>query len=285
MPEQTFFLLDELDFIVSNVTAIIMLLTLVSLLIANLARYVQAKKYGVPLKMVHQASIPDSLDIWITLITVLGFGVIIPLAMLSVNWHSLFVFPVIYISCLLGKASTKANFARRIKDKDGITQVVSYNWTFYASAALPTTVVLTYIHFIIGSTGGYETSRSIPQVILMVIAIIVLTLDALLILASLVNNMYEKIFGNQDIMTVEIDNQLYLIALRHVSNYWILMPCTLGKAEDKGSINIGETSEEEKLVDAILFSKGKFIVRDISLLDGSKNILCRDRYKLVGIKE
>jgi len=63
MFEQIALIFDEFDFITANLTVIIMVLTLFSLLLANIARYAQAKRYGIPLKMVHQASIPDSLDI------------------------------------------------------------------------------------------------------------------------------------------------------------------------------------------------------------------------------
>lgn len=287
MLEQVFVFFDEFDFIVSNITTIVLLLTLLSLLIANLARYVQAKIYGVPLKMVHQAGIPDSLDIWITLISVLGFGLFMPWVMLSADWHSLIVFAVVYVSCFLGAASTKMNVGKKVTEKDGTTRMVSYNWAFYTCFALLTTFALTYLNFTSGhsSANYYEVSRSIPQVIFTVLAIIMLSLWALIILICLASEIYKKVFGNQDILTVEIGGQLYLIAMRHVTNYWILIPCNLDKVEAIGNVHIGESTAEEKLVDAVKFTKGKFIVRDISLLDDTKNILCRDKHVLVGIKE
>lgn len=287
MLEQAILFLDEFDFIVSNITTIVLLLTLLSLFIANLTRYVQAKKYGIPLKMVHQAGIPDSLDIWINLICALGFCLFIPWVMLSVDWHSLVVFAVVYVSSFLGVASTKINVGKKVTDKDGTVRHVSYNLIFFASLAFLAAVAITYMHFVTGQSGTvyYEASRSIPQAIFTVIAVIMLSLWALVIISSLASEMHKKIFGSQDILTVEIGSQLYLIAMRHVANFWILIPCSLDRVEDKASIHVGETSEDERMVDAVKFSKGKFIVRDISGLDDTKNILCREKYVLVGIKE
>jgi len=289
MPEQVFFFLGELDFIVANITTIIMLLTLISLLLANLARYVQAKNYGIPLKMVHQASIPDSLDIWITLICVFGFGMVIPWVMISVRAYIPVVFAVIFVSCLIGIASTKITVGTKRKNKkDGTVRDVNLSWRFYLLVALFTAIFFTYLNAI--STPAYpdyyEAPRNLMQTILLVMARIQQGLHALCLFLPLIAHLYKKTYGNQDLMTVEIENQLYLIAMRHVANYWVLIPCTVGRVKPRGDFTIGPNNDENDfLTDGIIFTKGKFIVRDISLLDGTKNILCRDSYALVGTKE
>lgn len=285
MLEHVFVLFDEFDFILSNITTIVLLLTLASLLLANLARYVQAKKYGIPLKMVHQAGIPDSLDIWVTLISVLGFGMFMPWLMLSVSWHGLVIFAVTFVSCFLGVASTKVRVGRTIKDKDGTTRDVSYSLVFAMCLALLVAIGLTFINFAFAHGDYYEAPRSIPQVVLIVLAVIMLSLYALVIVLCLVGDIHKKIYGNQDILTVEIGSQMYLIAMRHVTNYWVLIPCYFDKVEPVGDVYIGDKKPEERLIDAIKFTKGRFIVKDISLLDDSKSILCREKYVLVGVKE
>ncbi|MCL2571331.1 MAG: hypothetical protein FWE11_02925 [Defluviitaleaceae bacterium] len=286
MPERVFSLLGELDFIVSNITAIIMILTLISLLIANLARYVQAKNYGIPLKMVHQASIPDSLDIWITLISVLGFGLVIPWIMLSIDLHITIVFAVVFVSCLFGVASTRATVGG-VRKREGMEdQRIDLSWYFYVLLALFTAIAFIYLHFAMRRVGGdyYEVSGGFLWTVFTVVARIQQGLHIFLILTLLVVNMYRKIYGNQDLMTVSIDDQVYLIAMRHVSNYWILIPCSLDRAEERAALYLSRKAKRD-IVDVIRFTKGKFIVRDISQIDDTKNILCREKHELVAVKE
>jgi len=290
MPEQIFFFLGELDFIVANITTIIMLLTVLSLLIANLARYVQAKNYGIPLKMVHQASIPDSLDIWITLISVLGLGLVLPWVMLSININLVLVFIIIFASCYLGMASTKISMGikhTKQKNDDGSLREINVSWAFYLLVALFTAIFFTYLNAIsVSAYPYYEVSRNLGQTILLVMARIQQGLHAIFIILPLIHHLYVKIYGDHDILTVEIEDQLYFIAMRHVTNYWIFIPCAIGRAKAKASFSIGSNKNvEDVMTDAILFTKGKFIIRDVSLLDGKKNILCRNKYELIGVRE
>jgi len=285
LPEQIFLVLGELDFFVSNITAIIMLLTLLSLLLANLARYVQAKNFGLPLKMVHQAGIPDSLDIWITLICVLGFGLVVPWIMISVRINLVLVFAIIFVSCFIGMASTKSHVGSKKINKDGSVQDIDVSWILYVSIALFTAIFYTYMNAISVNAEIYEASRSVGQSVLLAMARVQRVLHTVFILLPLIFQLYSKVYGNQDLMTVEVEGQLYLIAMRHISNYWILIPCTMGRVKARGSFSIGSNKEEDVMTDAIIFTKGKFIVRDVSNLEAKKDILCRDSYQLVGKKE
>jgi hypothetical protein len=286
MPNQIFDFFSELDFIVGNITALVVLLTVASLFIANTARYVQAKNYGIPLKMVYQASIPDSLDIWITLISAFGVGLFIPILMLTVETYTYAVFVITLISCFIGIASTKANAGYNITNKDGaVERTVNLSWIFYSLVALLTAAAIAYVHsaFSRSAAGGNAVSRSIPQMILLISSILMQVLYILLIFTSLVSQMYKRIIGSQEIMTAEINGQLYLIAMRHIKNYWVMIPCTIEKNKARGNIHIGKG--EPDMIDAIKFVKGRFIIRDIASLEDTKSLLCRTKHKLIGVKE
>ena len=295
MPEQIFSFFYEFDFIFSNITTIVLLLTFASLLLANLARFVQAKNYGIPLKMVNYAGVPDSMEIWITLLSIFGFGLFVPWVMLSANVHSLVVFPIAFASCYVGVLSTGVTVtANNVNDEDGSITTINNTWKFLLVFGLANAIAFTYLHYAAGAEGGTL------QTIFTILARVQRGLLIFVIFAGTIRTMYRKIVGNQDLMTVEIDNQLYLIAMKHVLNFWVLIPCTMERVKEKGNINISvskkKLSAEEKkeaelrneqlsMVDAIKFTRGKFIVRDISLLESTKNIHCRSKHILVGVKE
>jgi len=294
MLEQAFSFFYEFDFIFSNITTIVMILTFASLLLANVARFVQAKNYGIPLKMVNYAGIPDSMEIWITLLSIFGFGLALPWLMLSAQVHSLIVFPVVFFSCWAGVASTGVRISTdKVNDDDGSVETINNSWKFFLFSATLNAIAFTYLHLIaqtdVSGIGVLVVFARIKQGFLV-----------LFIILGTVRTMYRKIVGSQDLMTVEIDSQLYLIAMKHVLNFWVLIPCTVEKIEPKGNITISHnkkklTEEEKKkadvksrelnLEDAIKFTRGKFIVRDISLLESTKNIHCRKKFNLVGVSE
>jgi len=281
------------DFILSNITTLIMILTLISLLLANLSRMMQAKKYGIPLKIVNQASIPDSLEVWIKLICVLGLGLAVPVALLNVDAHIIVVFSIAFVSGLIGIATSTIDAHKPIKNDRGIVvDEVSFNKYVYPGLALIMAAAFSYFHYFINITGVYigtdiviyqEASRSVMQIILMILSAVWLTLHVLIVLLSLIVNTMRNMFGYHDILTVEIDDQLYLIAMRHIANFWIFIPCTLDIQAAKGNISIGES--EPTMVNVVKFIKGRFIIRDISSLDGAKTILCKKQHDLVGLKD
>jgi len=274
MQEQFLLILDELNNLASYSTIFIMMLTLISLLLANLARYAQAKKYGVPLKMVHQASIPDSLDIWITLLCVLGFGMVLPWVLVSADIFTWLAFIIIAMSCLSGIvfSKTKAGYTARNK-KGEVVRDVDFKWVFYAQAVL----AFTYLHHTVEMEAGRIHS------ILTGIAYFFIGLYMIYMLVALVADILMKIRGSREILTVEYNEQTYLIAMRHVKNYWVLLPYTIERDYPKGTIYVGGKTEQDK-VDIIVYKKGQFIVRDISIMEGTKTIMCHSSHELRGVK-
>ncbi|MCL2363486.1 MAG: hypothetical protein FWC71_02355 [Defluviitaleaceae bacterium] len=273
MFEQIALIFDELDFITANITTIILFLTLLSLTLANVARYAQAKKYGIPLKMIHQVSIPDSFDIWITLICVLGFGIVVPWAMQSAAVYPWLAISIITASCLLGSLASPFVAGATLKDKQGnIVRVINFKWIICALGIL----AFIYLHFL---------PTNDPHLFIRILAIVARILRGLYVFIfalSLITDIVRKIFGAKDILTVQINEDLYLIAMRHVHNFWVLIPCTMTKDYPRGNITLGGKKEEDK-VDVITYIKGDFIVRDISLMDQKKTIHCYATHELRGI--
>jgi len=296
MLEQAFLFFYEFDFVFSNITTIVMILTFASLFLANLARFVQAKNYGIPLKMVNYAGIPDSMEIWITLLSIFGFGLVLPWVMLSAPVYSVIVFPVVFASCWVGVASTGARVTtNNVNGEDGTVTTINNSWKFFLVIGLLNAIAFTYLHYVSQSAA----EAGILQSTFTVLARVKQGMLIFYIAAGTIRVMYRKVVGNQDLMTVEIDGQLYLIAMKHVLNFWVLLPCTMEKVVGKGitiSHSKKKLTEEEKkeaklknkelnMVDAIKFTRGKFIVRDISLLESTKNIHCRKQLSLVGVSE
>jgi hypothetical protein len=232
-------------------------------------------KYGVPLKMVNHAGIPDSLEIWISLVCVPGFGLAVPLAVVSADVYTWLAFLIVAPSCFIALAVAKARIGVNLSTDRGLNRRIDLKWLLAAQGVAG----FTYLQFI--NTAG-DGASSVPQVVLLVVAYILCGTYALLILFALIGEMYRKVWGNQDIMTVEIADQLYLVALKHVHNYWVLIPCEMTRGYAKGNIHF--KSGEREMTDIIKFTKGRFIIRDVSLLENTKNILCRESHELLGVK-
>jgi|GEM_PF-2401723 len=286
-------MLSELDFITTHITAIVMILTLISLLLANLTRYLQAKKYGIPLKMIHQASIPDSLDIWVTLVVVLGLGIVLPFAIIYVRIPGIAVFFIVLMSVFLIMLYVGTKFGRTKHDKAGnIVKNIDYSNHFYAVVAVLAACATTFLHHDAHLNVSVDTQSGVMS-FLIIFARILRGVALIPIVGGLGRRLYNGISGNQDFMTIEIDDVLHLIAMRHVLNYWVLIPCTLEKTASKSEIHftienkkIKKTEiNEDQLIDTLVFKKGSFIIRDISILDGTKNILCRSKILLQPVKE
>jgi len=117
--------------------------------------------------------------------------------------------------------------------------------------------------------------------VLRIIAMVFRGVYAAFIVITLMAEMARKIFGAKDIMTVEIEKTLYLIAMRHVNQYWVLIPCTIEKHYPAGTVYTGGKKEQDK-VNTITFTRSNFIVRDISLLEQQKTIHCFETHQLRG---
>ena len=264
-------ILNEIDSIAAVATVAVMVLTAASLLIANLARYIQAKKFDVPLKMVHQAGIPDSLDIWIVFVSAYGFGLWLPYFMFYIDTYVFVVFVVSFASCYIGLFSTKATllFRRRRKKK---TPKKHSALLFYAVISLLTAAAYAYLHYVLGYyEDGYLMVDGLAQAVLALLANFLQILYVLVMHFLLILSIYRRLFGGDEVVTVGIGGQLYLVAVRHSANQWVLTPCAVEEDAMKGKKPLGNV---------VRFVKGQFIIRDLSTL--ADTIVHRPDYKTIG---
>jgi len=258
---------SEASTITSFVSLSVTILGAFSLLLSNLARYRQAGKLGIPIRAIYQASIGDSIGIWITLLSTLGLGVFIPVYFLGVTapWWVLFV--VVAVSCFLAQALSKTYIiAGKDKEKifDGKTYVsqTDRTWITYTVIALLTALAYLHIHNYYQTLQFvrlYEVQISFfrSYFILLYIAFFMLGIYALFILSALVINILDKLSGGREKMVTEIDGKTYLVAMRNSQYHWVLVPCEFSTVEYTKAI--GRIS-----ISYARFEKGKFIICDMS---------------------
>jgi len=267
--------------IATSVTLAITIVTSASLLVINFARYVQTKKFGIPLKMINQASLPDSLDLWVIFVGAFGFGIFLPGFVVELDINIFAAAGIAFVSCytsfmLLG--SKNSNVAFRDEERGN-----SINFSIQklpAKAMLMLAISITAMHMYLRYV---NRNLDIDGVFVGNIVLVILLWGvriALWFYRGFIFVMFAvivtaKIYGEKDFVTIDIDGQQpYLVTLRHNPSQWILMPCTLEVAE-------GENGVER----VIKFTKGRFIIRDLSKLKEVSPVVCRSGYVLVGVAD
>ena len=273
-------LLEMTGNIGATITLAITVVTSTSLLIVNLARYIHAKKYGIPLKMVSQASLPDSLDLWVVFIGAFGFGIFIPNYMTYVDMNIFAVFAVIFASCFasLLLLHSKSTVVFNTKRGGRIELSISGDGGVWILAiiSLVATCAFVYIRYVDHNlTVDYENVGNLLTRIALWVASAVRRIHRGIVLFLFIVGILAKIYGEKDVVTVDIGNQIYLLAMRHNTSQWVLIPCTLEEKEQRDG-NV------DKIVK---FIKGKFIIRDMSLLKGLCPVTCRAGYAVLGVTE
>ena len=253
----------EIGSLAGFITLAITILGAISLFVANMGRYIQAKKYGIPIRAVHQANISDSADLWIALAGVAGFGVFAPVIMLEMEMAWWVRFIAAFIAFTLGLVSTKSNTiigSDRTVKRDGKEYIVrrDVSLILFSAVAILTATAYMRLHnvYIIdgGGTGFFATAGTVVAMIQTGIYILLLGLLLLLTIRR-------RMFGSGDVMLTEIEGQTYLVAMRHSTEKWILVPCD---AEIKIKQLTGTAQSEYKY---IYFEKSRFIMRYLAALD------------------
>jgi len=121
----------------------------------------------------------------------------------------------------------------------------------------------------------YTFTGNLFQNILRWITLVILWLHMALITIMFIVSIIAKIYGDKDAMTVDIDGQTYLLATRHNSIHWALMPCEIKKI----------TKKDGCVDDTISFTKGRFIIRDMATIKEQCHVVCRKGYALFGTTE
>ena len=257
----------------SNITSLmtisVTIMGAVALLLSNLARYLQASKYGIPIKAASQATMGDSAAIWVLLIRMLGFGVLLPLFMLTVEWPWWSVYPVIAVSFFF---AISAHLLMRFlgpkkKEYKGKTYEIWVNYAYYHLAIVSAVLAVPYlrvraVYQYVYIDGGELFSNGVGWNILFFVSAFFTGLYLLYLAYKFFWGIKVKLTGGYDSMVAEIDGQMYLVAMRSSHYYWILVPCELETVVVKQYKN-GNTRTR----DNILFVRERFIIKDLTTLD------------------
>ena len=261
----------------TSITLAITIITSASLLLVNVARYFQAKKYGIPLDMVNQASLPDSLDLWVILISAFGFGHIIPGYVSNMDINIFMAFAIVFISCFgaLMFLKSKANF--RFNYGKSSYMIVQIGLTSTAWGYAIISLIITCLFMYVGYANriliiDYDFTGNTFLYVLFRAASIILRIYGAIITAMFAFSIIAKIYGDKDVLSVEIEGQPYILATRHSPYQWVLVPCSFGTTTDAN----GDT------LNTIKFTKGRFIIRDMAAIESHCAVVCRKGYSLYG---
>ena len=263
----------ELGQLTGVLTFAVTILGMFSLLLVNMGRYFQAKKFGIPLCNVHQANIAESAELWISLLGALGFGVILPVVLLNVELSPLVLFPVLLVSFLMGLVMTKSgNNVQQGKGtlRDGKVYVKVYETTLLYYSAFSLLALLAYIrlHGIYYETFISETTPrgGVFAYVLAALVVLAFVIYFYFLSRQLFDSLVKRLFGNTRLITVEIDGKKYFVAMRHNQYQWFLMEYEL---VSKRKVYFEGTFLHSSFVKHIaLFTKGSFIIKDLSELEG-----------------
>jgi len=241
----------------------------VSLMLSNFARHVQANKFGIPIKIVHQANVGDSFGMWITLVSALGFGFFVPFLLLGAETAWWVIYLVMAVSSFLCLSFSKI-YVIQGKPKEtkynGDVYTHKTDWTWMVHAILSLILALAFLrlrnmyqHVYIA---GYETAfaEGFFARLWLFLAFFVTGVYVLVALASLSSNVMDKLFGGIEKMVTEIDGQTYLVAMRSSQYHWILIPCDFTENTYKSKI----FRRMEIITCYARFEKNKFILCDMS---------------------
>jgi len=261
--------LGDVGSVASVLTISVTLMGAAALLLSNLARYTQAKKFGIPIKAVSQATMGDSAAIWILLIRALGFGVLIPLAMFSTSWSWWFLLPAAAISFFFALTSELVSRIIRTKKNvfKGKTYIVEKEGMYKYIAVI--SVLMSFAYWQMHSTyhviyAGGRFAEGFLGHTRFFLGVIGMAIYALLLAYIFYSGIKTIIFGGNESMVVVIEDQKYLVAMRNSHYHWILVPCepdvVILKQFKKGGYR-------SKYV--MRFEKGTFIIRDMSTINAS----------------
>ena len=258
---------SEISALTGFITFAVTILGAVSLFLANMGRYFQAKKFGIPAKAVHQANISDSADLWIALAGALGLGFFVPIAMLSLDMAWWQLFTMAFLTFKLGLLSTKSTFSirtKRLKKRAEHEYYVFKDISLLILLVIALAAAFAYVRlhgvyndiFVseTGSPDGFFANFRLG------IAIFICGFNSILLLSLLCSHVYGRMFGNDEVMTTVVEGETYLIAMRHNQYQWVLIRCDFEEY-------VVEKRKIDFPVKKILFIKGVFIMRDLSTLD------------------
>jgi len=234
----------------------------VSLLLSNFARYFQARKFGIPIKALHQANISDSMGIWITLLGALGFGIFVPLLLLYAQWGRWPVY-VAMVAALFVGLSMGGGYTIRGKKKETefngkvFLHDTDATWMFHLVVSL----LIPFAYLRVRNVYRYDLAEGFFHSATFYFALFWVIFYVIALLLPLFFNLRDKLFGGEKMIT-EIDGALYLVAMRSSQYHWLLVPCEILTK----SYTVNENAAISGTISStyVGFEKNTFIVRDLS---------------------
>ena len=259
---------SDVGSIASFLTISVTLMGAVALLLANFARYAQAKKYGIPVKAVSQATMGDSAAIWILLIRAIGFGVLVPIVMLNVDWPWWAVLIVGAVSFYFALTSHIEwhIFISKEKVFRGKTYYVTKDYAYLFLAILAVITAAAYLParaaFRFVTEGGNGTTDGFIGHFGFFVGALFVAIHVIVLVFKFYIGIKTIVYGGAESMVVEIEGQKYLVAMRNSHYHWILVPCEPHIEILKRYKNGSYRSRHY-----LYFIEGTFIVRDMSTID------------------
>jgi len=269
MPDFIQSTIGDVSSVASFLTITVTLMGALALLLSNLARYMQAKKYGIPIKAVSQATMGDSAAIWIMLIRALGFGALMPLVMLSTSWPWWVVLPVTAISFFFALSSELVSrwVSYKKKEYKGKTYRIEKEDTYKYIAVVSALLSFAYLQIRTAYQAVYDGGRFAEGFIghtRFFLGAFGVALYALMLAYIFYRGIVVILFGGNDSMVIEIEGQKYMAVMRNSHYHWILVPCEPDVVVRR-KYKSGKASTQQ----FIRFKKGNFIIRDMSTIDAS----------------
>ena len=248
-------LLTDFNSLTTFVALLAAALGAVSLFLSNIARYTQAQKYGIPIKAMHQANVADSANVWVTLIGVLGFGLIMPVVLLGIEANAWLLGMVVaagqFLAFIFTKSTNRVNVERKGK-------VINLTYCSFIISPILSALGYVWLHGLFPSfTFSFLTVMAFvgPALYLYVLGL------------HFISGLSAILFGSKGgLMTVEVDGQLHLIVARSSAYHWIMLPCEY--VEYKHVVKRKSGTNSVTLATYLVFERGKFIVRDLTEFTG-----------------
>ncbi|MCL2407565.1 MAG: hypothetical protein FWC95_06510 [Defluviitaleaceae bacterium] len=242
------------------VTLTITIFGVISVLLSNMARYTQCGKYGIPVKAALQMNIADSMNVWITLIGSAGLGIVLPVALLGMDISGWVIVPIITIMGVIAFIFTKSGIRFSIIGEHSSNLIV-----FFQSSLIFAFSYLR-IHGLVSSqsTGIVSYGGGFFSLLLTIIACLGLLFHFTILFIFFKSGLTRMLYGSKGgLMTVDIDGQTHLIIMKNSSYHWILLPCTVKYFSSRKKTFFIDVTRKGRY---IVFTRGKFIVRELSSL-------------------
>lgn len=235
------------------ILAILAILGAVSVCLSYVQRYTQSKSFGIPLKLTHH-NVHDSVGFFVLILMVALANFAIPiyaaLSDLSIEVST----AIIMLSLLVGAVTIISIVIPNIElpnkneaRKKYLAYVKHIVLIIIIVAAVFFMMILAMIGFSLISEMPYDDSLSPydDSIIVFALVLVILYIAFIITLLSyILRKKYikrKKLFGRAKFpMTTVINQKLYMIAMRHTADMWILLPCEQSdSAEDVLCYDIG----------------------------------------------